>query len=70
MTAAMESAKQEIRQHLDAIRALFKPGFRITLLGRMPGKQDQDFIMTNDSATKAIAMMQRHSEERSPLIIK
>jgi hypothetical protein len=63
MNPALEHARDEISDHMDAIVALFKPGVKITVLVRTPSHPDgsRDLLMTSDTIG-AIVKALRHRE--------
>jgi hypothetical protein len=59
------NAAGEISEHLDAIKSLFKPGAKVTLLVRTPSHRDgsRDLLMTDDIIDEAIGAMLRRKHE-------
>lgn len=56
----VQDASEIVAEHMDAILRLFKPGAKITVLVRHPGKRDGsgDFVLTNDELPDAITALQ------------
>ncbi len=50
-----------VSYHMDEILGCFKPGRKITVAVRSPGKPDQDFVMTSDDLDEVIAMLARRN---------
>jgi hypothetical protein len=60
--ARVGNVGERIAGHLDAIRAMFKPGVVVTLVVRAGGEEGhgKDMIMTSDKPEKVIAALQHH----------
>lgn len=56
---AIDTVRDEIAEHLDEIRLLFKPGVKITVLVRTPDYPDRDFMLSDDDLGEVSAMVGR-----------
>lgn len=55
----LDKARTIVASHMDGILSIFHPGAKITVLVRRPGEPTQDFMMTDDDPSEAIAMIER-----------
>ncbi len=49
----------DIGEHLDAIKTIFKPGAKVTLIVRNPSLRDGDVLITDDTTKEAMAALRR-----------
>lgn len=66
MTGILQRAAERVQDSMDEILANFKPGAKITVLVRTPGKPSADFCMTDDDLDEVIAMIRRRKGDASP----
>lgn len=59
MSQSLAQAREEISGHMDRILSVFKPGARITVIVRTPDNNEGDLLLTNDSLTEAVAVIER-----------
>ena len=61
LSPKIRDASEVISEHLDAIKEVFKPGAKITVLVRRPGDDVGrfDFIMGDDDLQEAMNMIAR-----------
>jgi hypothetical protein len=62
MNALLQKVAEDVQDHMDAILANFKPGAKITVLVRTPGKPTANFCMTSDELDEVAAMVQRRKD--------
>ena len=64
----LQETVEEASFHLDAVRDLFKPGVKVSLMVRVPEYPDRDFMLTDDTLTDLRAMIDRReaAEKKSP----
>lgn len=62
MNADLLRTVGRVEAHMDDILALFKPGAKVTVLVRTPGKPRADFCLTSDDLSEVAAMIQRRQE--------
>jgi hypothetical protein len=62
----LQRAAERVQDSMDEILANFKPGAKITVLVRTPGKPTADFCMTDDDLDEVIAMVHRRKGENPP----
>ncbi len=62
MSTLLQQVAQDVQDHMDAIIGNFKPGAKITVLVRTPGKPTADFCMTSDDLDEVAAMVQRRKD--------
>lgn len=55
-------AAEVATEHMEAVRALFMPGVKITLAVRRDGRPEHDFLLTDDDLGEVIAMLRRRQE--------
>jgi len=57
----LEQVREEISDHLDAVKRLFKPGVRVTILVRTPDFPDgsRDLVLTDDDLDAALSALSR-----------
>lgn len=53
--------QQHASAHLEGILKLFKAGALATVVVRVPGFPERDFLLTNDSLPEAIAAIERRA---------
>lgn len=59
----VQRVAESVQDSMDEILAKFKPGARISVLVRTPGKPTADFCMTDDDLEEVIAMVRRRQGE-------
>ena len=57
----LQEAQEEVAIHMNEIVRLFKPGVKITIMIRTPGKPNYDFLMTDDDLSELHAMIDRRT---------
>jgi hypothetical protein len=62
MSLHLQQVMEEVQDRMDAIVAYFKPGAKITVLVRHPGKPTADFCLTDDDLDEVAAMVQRRKD--------
>lgn len=55
----LQRAGAECERHLNEMLGLFKPGVKLSLIMRMPGNPDCEFVMTTDDMDALIETIQR-----------
>jgi hypothetical protein len=55
----LEEVQQYTAKKMRKIKSRFKNGAKITVIVRMPGNDDADFVMTDDTLRDAIKVLQR-----------
>ena len=53
-----------IKRHMGRIAAFFEPMCKFTLVVRMPGVPEHDYIVSNDDDAEAIESMKRRLERK------
>lgn len=66
MSDLLQRAAERVQDSMDEILANFKPGAKITVLVRTPGKPTADFCMTSDDLDEVIAMVHRRKGDTPP----
>jgi hypothetical protein len=67
MSAVLDRLHADIGEHLDAIKSMFKPGAKITLIVRNPSLKDGDVLLTDDDTREAVAALKRlEKAKRTP----
>lgn len=61
----LEWTRGQVAKRLEQIQQFFVTGSRITVIVRMPGKPEQDFMLTDDEIDDAIAVLQRSKDRPS-----
>lgn len=61
----IQRVAESVQDSMDEILANFKPGARITVLVRTPGKPSADFCMTDDDLDQVIMMVHRRKGDTS-----
>ena len=56
MTDLLQLAAERVQDSMDEILANFRPGAKITVLVRTPGKPTADFCMTSDDLDEVIGV--------------
>lgn len=59
MSDLWDEVQHRIAAHMDEIHTYFKPGARVTVLVRHPGKPEADFCMTADTLADVAEMVER-----------
>lgn len=59
MSTKLENVQEMVAGCMDQMVANFKPGAKITVLIRVPGKDEADFLMTSDDLDEVVAAIQR-----------
>lgn len=62
MNVELLMTMRRVQDHMDEILTNFKPGARITVLVRTPGKPTADFCLTSDDLSEVAAMIKRRQE--------
>jgi hypothetical protein len=57
----LRDVQELVADHMDAISSYFKPGVKVTVIVRVPGYPDRDFMMTADEAPEIKALIERRS---------
>ena len=65
MSEKLDRARDIVGGLLTEAGLVFKPGMRLTFIARRPDKPDQDFVMTDDDLTEAMAALQRRRDQES-----
>lgn len=65
MTARLAEVQSFVADRMDEITAQFKPAVKITVAVRIPGNDDADFLMTNDTIDDVVALLQRRKAARN-----
>ena len=63
-SALVQNAGEIVADYMDAIKKVFKPGRRITVIVRSPDPA-QDFIMSDDLIDEAVAALLRRKHDRN-----
>lgn len=59
MSEKLRRTVAAVSTHMDAIRALFIPEVRVTLIVRTPGFDGRDFMLSEDELDEVIALIER-----------
>lgn len=59
MKTKVDQVREIASEKLGEIADLFKEGAKVTLVVRTPGKDDADFILTNDDPAECIRAIRR-----------
>ena len=59
------TSEQEIANRLGEISQFLMPGTLLTLVARLPDKEEGDYILSNDELSEAKKVIQRHLDEKS-----
>jgi hypothetical protein len=63
----LEEVGEMVADHMDTIHTYFKPGVKVTVMVRVPGFPERDFMMTADDLTEVAAMVARRAAaEKTP----
>jgi hypothetical protein len=62
----LEEAKKYITNRMDQIKSCFRPGVNVTVLVRVPGLPDCDFMLTDDEIPELMKMLKRRALEQWP----
>lgn len=64
MADPLERVRDEVADHLEQIKSLFKPGAKISVFVRWPHLPDRDFILTDDDLNEVVEMIDRRDPTR------
>lgn len=59
---ALERVRRDVGDLLYRASKHFKPGARMTIIARQPGKPEQDFVLTDDTLDEIAALVERRKE--------
>lgn len=64
---AVQLVRSRCSEYLEQISWLFKPGAKITLLVRMPGFPEQDYMLGDDTIEGAMELLERCKRRKPDL---
>ena len=61
-TPKLQYVNERVCAALDELSKLFVPGVKFSVTARVPGKPDQDFMVTNDDLDELIKLIERRRD--------
>ena len=55
----LNEVTRQVGMHLERIAELFKPEIKLTLIARLPGNDEADFLLTSDDLGEALKLIKR-----------